>query len=195
MREPMKKLIIATAMIMALSACSAKTQTQLTIAPKPNIAPIPAVKNIPLVLGSRDLRTAQFVAVVDNGREEVLPVHATSNLRLSLEDALSRQLNSQGFQIVSGSSSKLRLDLLDALVKVKHSMFSHTMTTSVQIQLVAQNNGDSFVKRYTGFATQEGSMSASPEDMEKELNSLLEAVLQDMANDKQLIKFMSENTQ
>lgn len=193
MHNLMKKLFITTAMILALGACSSPQQAQLTIAPQPVISPTPLVKSTPLMLGSRDLRTAQFVAVVDNGREEVIPLHATTNLRISLEEALSRQLISQGFQMVSKSHTKLRLDLLDALVKVKHSMFSHQITTSVQIQLVAQNNADSFVKRYTGSATQKGAMSASPEDMEKELNSLLEAVLKDMANDKQLIKFMSEN--
>lgn len=146
------------------------------------------------MLESRDLRTAQFVAVVDNGRKDVQPIHATSNLRLLLEDALSLQLKSQGYRIVDKSNQTLRLDLLDALVKVKHSMLSHTITANVQIQLVGQSNNEKFVKRYTGKSTSQGPMSASNSDMALALNSLLEELLKEMANDKQLTQFMTENS-
>lgn len=179
---------------MGITACSAPREAQLTIAPQPSMSSVPVTNNIPLNLESRDLRTAQFVAVVDSGRKDVQPIHSTSNLRLVLEDVLSRQLNSQGYTIVKDSDQTLRIDLLDALVKVKHSMFTHAMEANVQIQLVAKNSKDKFVKRYIGKSTKEGPLSASPEDMEIELNNLLNALLQEMANDKQLNLFMTGNS-
>ncbi|WP_028023674.1 YajG family lipoprotein [Enterovibrio calviensis] len=189
----MKKLLLVSGLVLGLSACSAPQEPQLTIAPQPVISSVPVAQNKALVIESRDLRTAQFVAVVDNGRKNVQPIQSTSNVRIVLEDALTRQLNSQGFRVVADSEGKLRIDVLDALVKVEHSVFSHDMTTNVQIQLVAENSENKFVKRYTGKSTSEGATSASVEDMEIALNSLLEAVLQDIARDAQLMTFMNEN--
>ncbi|WP_407332418.1 YajG family lipoprotein [Enterovibrio sp. 27052020O] len=189
----MKKLLLVSGLVIGLSACSAPQEPQLTIAPQPSLSSVPIVQNKSVAVESRDLRTAQFVAVVDNGRKNVQPIQATSNVRVVLEDALTRQLNSQGYRVVADGKGKLRLDLLDALVKVEHSVFSHTMTTNVQIQLVAETDENKFVKRYTGKSTSEGATSASVEDMEIALNSLLEAVLQDIAQDKQLTTFMNEN--
>ncbi len=190
----MKRNLLITAMIIGITGCSTPKEAQLTISPKPTLSETAMTKKAQVVLGSRDLRTAQFVAVVDNGRKEVQPLHTDTNLRLTLENALAIQMNSLGFNRVQEGQVKLRLDLLDALVKVKHSLFSHSISTNVQIQLVAQNKKNSFVKRYTGQSTSDGPMSASTNDMEKELNSLLEAVLNDIAKDTQLITFMTENT-
>ncbi|EOD80809.1 lipoprotein [Grimontia sp. AD028] len=189
----MKKLLLVSGLVLGLSACSSPREPQMTIAPQPSISSVPVAQSKPVTVESRDLRTAQFVAVVDNGRKNVQPIQATSNVRVVLEDALIRQLNSQGYKVVADSKGKLRMDLLDALVKVEHSVFSHTMNTNVQIQLVADNGQNKFVKRYTGKSTTEGSTSASVEDMEMALNSLLEAVLQDIARDQQLMTFMNEN--
>lgn len=189
----MKKLLLVSGLVLGLSACSTPREPQLTIAPQPAVAAVATGQGKAVTVDSRDLRTAQFVAVVDNGRKNVQPIQATSNVRIALEEALTRQLNSQGYKIVADSKGKLRMDLLDALVKVEHSVFSHSMDTNVQIQLVAETTDKKFVKRYTGKATSEGASSVSVEDMEIALNSLLEAVLQDIARDQQLTTFMNEN--
>ncbi|PKF51812.1 YajG family lipoprotein [Enterovibrio nigricans] len=189
----MKKLLLITGLVLGLSACSTPREPQLTIAPNPTISNVPIAQGKSLSVESRDLRTAQFVAVVDNGRKNVQPIQATSNVRVVLENALSRQLSSQGYKVGTDSPNKVRLDLLDALVKVEHSMLSHNMVTNVQIQLVAETDNTKFVKRYSGKATSEGASSVSVEEMEVALNSLLEAVLQDIAQDKQLNTFMNEN--
>lgn len=189
----MKKLLLVSGLVLGLSACSAPQAPQLTIAPQPAMISTPTGQGKSLTLDSRDLRTAQFVAVVDNGRKNVQPIQSSSNVRIALEEALTRQLNAQGYRIAADSKGKLRMDLLDALVKVDHSVFSHSMDTNVQIQLVAETANKKFVKRYTGKATEEGATSASVEDMEIALNTLLEAVLNDIANDQQLSTFINEN--
>lgn len=189
----MKKSLLLIGFTIGLTGCAAPQEPQLSITPQPQLSSAPIVANLPLKLESRDLRTAQFVAVVDNGRAEVKPIHATSNLRLALQDALARQLSSQGFKLTDNSHTHLRVDLLEALVNVKHSMFSHDIATTVQLQLVAQINDDKFVKRYRGKSNSDGPMSASQQDMEQALNQLLEAVLKDIANDKQLLTFLGEN--
>ncbi|WP_150137622.1 YajG family lipoprotein [Candidatus Enterovibrio escicola] len=189
----MKIILLVSGLVFGLNACSTPPVYPITIAPQPTISSAPVAQNKSVMVDSRDLRTAQFVAFVDNGRENVQPIHATSNILDVLEDVLIRQLNSQGFYVNTDGIGKLRLDLLDALVKVKNSVFSHEMTTNVQIQLVAETKNNKLVKRYTGRSTIEGTMNASVEDIGVALNSLLEVVLKDIARDEQMITFLNEN--
>ena len=107
----MKKLLVA-ASVLALTACSTPSEPQLSINPEPVIAAQPLIQGKSMNLDSRDLRTAQFIAVVDSGRENVQPLHTTENLRTTLEDALSRQLQAQGYTIAKDSNGTLRLDIL-----------------------------------------------------------------------------------
>lgn len=188
----MKKLILASALIL-LAGCSSPREPQLTIAPAPAMATKQVVQGTPVMVESRDLRTAQFVAVIDSGRSNVQPLHATQNLRVVMEDTLSRQLTSQGFRVVANGRGKLRLDILDALVRVNQTVFKHSLSASVQLQLVAESPDGRFVKRYTGKSTQEGVTSVSEEELEKALNNLLEAVLEDISEDDQLLDHMKEH--
>lgn len=189
----MKKLLLTTALIMGLAGCSSAPEPQLTIAPKTTLATVPLVQNKALILESRDLRTAQFVAIIDNGGSDVQPIHANANIREVLQAAIADQLISQGYNLLGQSEGTFRVDLIDALVNVDQSSFSSVLNANVAMQLEVSVPGKKFTKRYTGKSTTESGSSASPEDMELALNSLLETVLGDMANDKQLSSFLQEN--
>lgn len=188
----MKKLLLA-ASVFALTACSTPSEPQLTLTPQPVIAAQPVVQGKALALDSRDLRTAQFIAVVDSGRENVQPLHSTQNLRITLEQALSRQLASQGYTITADSQGTLRLDVLEAMVNVKHSVMSHDLSSKLQLQLVVETPTGKFIKRYSGKSERTGAMSASVEDMELAMNNLINAVLKDIYADQELNKYMQEN--
>ncbi|PSW19622.1 hypothetical protein C9I98_11980 [Photobacterium sanctipauli] len=188
----MKKLLLA-ASVLALTACSAPSEPQLTISPEPVIAAQPVANGQPVSIDSRDLRTAQFVAVVDSGRQNVQPIHATQNLRVTLEDALTRQLSAQGYRVTEDSEGTLRLDILEAMVNVKHSVMSHDLNSKLQLQLVVETPKGKFVKRYSGKSERSGAMSASVEDMELAMNNLITAVLKDIYADPELNTYMQEN--
>ncbi len=189
----MKKLILIPFVLMGLSACSSSPEPQLNISLKPTLAPIPLTQNQTLKLMSDDLRTAQFVAIIDNGDKEVQPIHSRSNLRGIVEGALKQQFASQGFQVNDESERTVRIELLDALVNVQDGFFSHTLRSNVDIRLTIESNDKKFTKSYNGKSTIEGGSGASTEDMQVAMNTLLEAVLRDIANDKQLNKFMKES--
>lgn len=188
----MKKLLLA-ASIMALTSCSAPTEPQLNINPEPVLASQPVVKGKALAVDSRDLRPAQFVAVVDNGEKSVQPLHAKQNLRLVMQDALTRQFGAQGYTIDNQSQSKLRLDILEAMVNVKDGMMSHDLSSKLQIQLVVESPKGKFVKRYSGKSARSGAMSASVEKMEEAMNNLIGAVLKDIYADPELNTYLQEN--
>ncbi|MGF1730348.1 hypothetical protein BIT28_18200 [Photobacterium proteolyticum] len=188
----MKKLFVA-ATVLALTACTAPSEPQLTIAPTPVVSTQANAQGKSLSLESRDLRTAQFIAVVDSGRQNVQPLHATQNLRVTLEQALSRQLRSQGYAITQDSQGTMRLDILEAMINVKHSMMSHELNSKLQLQLVIESPTGKFVKRYSGKSERNGAMSASMGDMEEAMNSLITAVLKDIHSDPELNNYMQEN--
>ena len=190
----MKKLLLTSALIMGLVGCSSTpVQQQLVIAPKPTLATIPFVQNTPLALESRDLRTAQFVAIIDNGDSDVQPIHATANIRDVIQTAIADQLVSQGFNLLGQGQGTIRVDLIDALVTADRSSLSHELKTNVAMQLEVTTPGKKFTKRYNGKSITEGGSTPTTEEMELALNGLLETVLHDMANDKQLNSFMKEN--
>ena len=93
----MKKLILA-ASIMALTACSAPQQEQINVMPEASLSSSNLVQGKTYTLTSKDVRAAQYVALVDSGRSNIQPIHAKQNMRISLEDALAKQLESQGFR-------------------------------------------------------------------------------------------------
>lgn len=188
----MKKFLLAVS-VLVLTACSAPSEPQLSLDPIPVIASQITANGLSLSLESRDLRTAQFIAVVDNGRQNVQPLHARQNLRVTLEDALSRQLRSQGYLITEDTKGKLRLDILEAMVNVKHSIMSHELSSKLQLQLVAETPKGKFIKRYSGKSDKTGTFSASVEDMEQSINHLMTAVLKDIYADTELNSFLQEN--
>ncbi|MDO6705272.1 YajG family lipoprotein [Photobacterium sp. 1_MG-2023] len=188
----MRPLLLALSML-ALTACTAPTDMQLSLQPTPALSSQASMQGLNLNLESRDLRTAQFVAVIDNGDKNVHPLHATENLRLTLQNALTRQLESQGVQVGPESQSTMRMDILEAIVNVKQSAFSHTLNSKLQLQLVLTTPNGKFIKRYAGKSSREGAMNASPEAMELAMNGLMDAVLRDIQGDAELSSYMEEN--
>lgn len=188
----MKKAIIALSALF-LAACSTPSDPQLDIKPEASSNAHHIVDGIKLTLDSSDLRTAQYVAVIDNGRQSVQPIHAKQNLRVALEDALSTQLQNQGFVITVDSDNTLRLDIIEALVNVQHSLMSNEIHTQVKLQITAETPKGKFVKTYNGVSEKTGSMSADNQDIEQVLNDLLNAVLDKIAVDEELQTYIKGN--
>ncbi|MDD9197323.1 YajG family lipoprotein [Aliivibrio sp. S3MY1] len=188
----MKKAIIALSALF-LAACSTPSEPQLDIQLVASSNAHQIVNGTKLTLDSSDLRTAQYVAVIDNGRQNVQPIHAKQNLRVTLEDALSAQLEEQGFIITVDSDNTLRLDIIEALVSVQHSLMSNEMKTQVKLQITAETPQGKFVKTYNGVSEKTGSMSADNQAIEGVLNDLLNAVLDKIAVDEELQTYIKGN--
>ncbi|MCV5372422.1 YajG family lipoprotein, partial [Escherichia coli] len=86
----------------------------------------------------KDVRAAQYVALVDNGRSNILPLHAKQNLRIALEEALEKQFSSQGFHADLNSNNAIELSVQEALVNVKHSVMENEMDAKVVLEITAE---------------------------------------------------------
>jgi len=187
----MKKLVLA-ASVALLAACSAPQQPQLNLMPQTTLSTNSIVQGKTYSLTSQDVRAAQYVALVDNGRSNILPLHAKQNLRITLEDAFAQQFASQGFRTDLNSNNSIELEIQEALINVKHSVMENEMDAKVVIEITAETPEGKLVKTYTGTAKRSGTLSASDSDIEETLNDVISLTLKEAANDSELRQYMQE---
>ncbi len=187
----MKKLVLA-ASVALLAACSSPQQTQLNLMPESTLSTNPIVQGKTYSLTSKDTRASQYVALVDNGRSNTLPLHAKQNLRMTLEQALEQQFSSQGFHSDVNSNNSIDLEVQEALVNVKDSVMSNEMDAKVVVEIIAETPQGKLVKTYTGTAKRTSSLSASDEEIEQTLNDVISLTLKEIGNDPELRNYMQE---
>lgn len=187
----MRKLVLAASMAL-LTACAAPQQQQINLMPKAVLSNSDIVRDATFTLTSKDVRSAQYVALVDSGRSKIEPIHAKQNVRISFENALLEQLQSQGFRNTVNSENSVELEVQEALVSVKHSVMENTMDGKVVVEVTAETPQGKLVKTYTGTAKRTGALSASNQDIEVVLNDVVQLVLQEISKDRELQTYMQE---
>ncbi|TVM49399.1 hypothetical protein FPV43_02045 [Vibrio cholerae] len=187
----MKKLVLA-ASIALLTACSAPQQSQINVNPQAALSQNAIVNNSSFSLVSKDVRSAQYVALVDSGRNNIEPIHPRQNVRITLENALAEQFGSQGFRLSVNSENTITLEIQELLVSVKHSIMENQMDGSVVLEITAETPRGKLVKSYTGTAKRTGVLSASNDEIETVLNDVINTVLKEIANDAELQNYMQE---
>ncbi|WP_423839770.1 YajG family lipoprotein [Vibrio mytili] len=190
----MKKLVLAAsvALLAACSSSQAPSQQQLNLMPETTLSTNPIVQGKTYSMISKDVRAAQYVALVDSGHSNILPLHAKQNLRITLEEALEKQFSSQGFHSDLRSNNVVELSVMEALVNVKHSAMENDMDAKLVLQLTAETPQGKLVKTYTGTAQRSGAFSASDEDIEQTLNDVITLTLEEIGNDPELRQYMQE---
>lgn len=187
----MRKLVLAASMAL-LTACSAPQQEQLNFAPMAELSNSNIVNGSTFSLTSKDVRSAQYVALVDSGRSNIEPIHAKQNVRITLENALVEQFQSQGFRSSVSSDNTVELEVQEVLVSVKHSVMENEMNAKIVIELTAETPKGKLVKLYTATANRNGALSASNEEIELVLNDVANLALREVANDRELQSYMQE---
>lgn len=187
----MRKLVLAASMAL-LTACAAPQQQQINFMPKAVLSSSEITSDVTFNIVSKDIRSAQYVALVDSGRSNIEPIHSKQNVRISLENALLEQLQSQGFRNTVNSENTVELEIQEVLVSVKHSVMENEMDGKVVVEVTAENAQGKLVKTYTGTAKRTGAMSASNQDIEMVLNDVVGLVLKEIANDSELKEYMQE---
>ncbi|KII80359.1 YajG family lipoprotein [Vibrio renipiscarius] len=187
----MRKLVLAASMAL-LTACSAPQQEQLNFAPMAELSNSNIVNGSTFSLTSKDVRSAQYVALVDSGRSNIEPIHAKQNVRITLENALVEQFQSQGFRSSVSSDNTVELEVQEVLVSVKHSVMENEMNAKLVIELTAETPKGKLVKLYTATANRNGALSASNEEIELVLNDVANLALREVANDRELQSYMQE---
>ncbi|MDC5704382.1 YajG family lipoprotein [Vibrio europaeus] len=187
----MRKLVLAASMAL-LTACSAPQQEQINFMPKAVLSNSDIVQDASFTLTSKDMRSAQYVALIDSGRSNIEPIHSKQNVRISIENALLDQFKSQGFRSTVNSENSVEVEVQEALVSVKHTVMENQMDGKVVLEITAETPQGKLVKTYTGTAKRNGALSASNEEIEEVLNDVINLVLQEVSNDRELQNYMQE---
>lgn len=189
----MRKLFIVASLAL-LAACSMPQpeEPQINFIPKPTLSTQRVVDGLSFALESKDIRSAQYVALVDSGRNNIQPIHAKQNVRISLESALFDQLTSQGFQVSVNSENTISLEIQELLINVQHSVMQNEMTGRAVIKVTAETPAGKLVKTYNGKAHRTGAFSASDAAIEEVLNDVTNLVLKEIAYDQELLSYMKE---
>jgi uncharacterized lipoprotein len=188
----MKKLLVA-ASIMILAACSSSPEEpQVNFIPNTTTSQNRVVDNLMFSLESRDIRSAQYVALIDSGRNHIQPIHAKQNVRITLETALMQQWQSQGYRPSVNSENTIALEIQELLVNVKHSVMSNEMDAKITLQITAETPAGKLVKTFNGSATKTGTFSASDNQIEQIVNDVTSLVLREIAVDAELNNYMKE---
>ncbi|WP_261816813.1 YajG family lipoprotein [Vibrio gallicus] len=188
----MRHLLIAACTMLALSGCASPTSEQLNFTPTTDNSQIALHQAKSVTLTTKDIRTAQYLALVKKNEDKALPIHAKQNVRVALNNALQGALQKQGFNIVPNSDNHIQLEVQEALVRVSSSTFSNQMQAKVTLTVTAETKAGKFVKTYTGSAKGENSMGASNEQIEHIINHVSKLVLNEITNDVELIDYMEE---
>ncbi|MEZ9710667.1 YajG family lipoprotein [Vibrio breoganii] len=191
----MKHLLIVAFSALILSGCANPTDQQLNFAPAADSNQITLNEQKSLALSTTDVRTAQYLALVKKGADKALPIHAKKNARIAFNNAMKSLLESQGFVISLSSENNVELEVQEALVRVNSSTFSNDMDAKVTLKVTVETPSGKFVKTYTGSAKATNSMGASNEQIELILNHVSKLVLNEIANDVELIDYMEEKFQ
>ncbi|MCG7488682.1 YajG family lipoprotein [Vibrio sp. Of14-4] len=187
----MRKLVLA-ASVALLTACASPQQEQLNFMPQPVLSNSNLVQNANFTLTSKDVRSAQYVALIDSGRSNIEPIHSRQNVRISIENALLEQFQSQGFNSTVNSENSVSVEIQEALVSVKHSVMANEMDGKVVLEITAETPNGKLVKTYTGTAKRNGALSASDDEIGMVLNDVTNLVLKEVANDRELKDYMQE---
>lgn len=187
----MRKLVLAASMAL-LAACSAPQHEQISFMPKAVLSNSDLVQDATFTLTSKDVRSAQYVALVDSGRSNIEPIHSKQNVRISIENALLEQFQSQGFRSTVNSENSLQVEVQEALVSVKHTVMENQMDGKIVLEITAETPQGKLIKTYTGTAKRTGALSASNEEIETVLNDVINLVMQEIANDRELQNYMQE---
>lgn len=187
----MKKLVIA-ASIALLAACSAPPQQQINFMPQATLSNSDIVKGKAFTLMSKDVRTSQYVALIDNGRSNVEPIHSHQNVRIAIENALSEQFKSQGFSISVNSENIITVEVQEALVSITHSILENQMDANVVLAITAETPQGKLIKTYNGTAKRTAAFSASNDDIAAVLNDVVDLVLKKISEDTELQNYMRE---
>ncbi|WP_283597692.1 YajG family lipoprotein [Photobacterium phosphoreum] len=187
-----KYVILASTLI--LSACAAtQPPPPLTLTPTAVFTSKPWANHKALNLTSVDKAPNRYIAAIDSGTENVQVIQPQQPVSTTLRQALTQQLSGQGFRMTDNATSTMVITVEKALVTVKQKLVKYNMHSELQLTLTVNTPDGQFIKRYSGRSSREDALKASPKDIATSMNKLMDSVLNEIASDSELNKYLKEN--
>lgn len=187
-----KYVILASTLV--LSACAATPPAPpLTLTPTAVSTAHPWANNKALNLISIDKAPNGYIAAIDSGTENVQIIQPQQPIAATLRQVLAQQLTGQGFKVTDSATSTMAITVEKALVTVKQGLIKYNMRSELQLELTVDTPNGQFIKHYSGRSSREDALKASAKDIATSMNKLMDSVLNEIANDSELNKYLTEN--
>lgn len=188
-----KPLILASALLLSACATSSSSLPPLALTATPTVITQPWAHNKTITLTSENKAPYHYIAAIDSGTENVQIIQPAQPIVKTLRHALAKQLTSQGFTLRSDTSSTMNLIVEKALVTVKQDLIKFTMNSELQLELTVNTPKGQFIKRYSGHSTRKDALTASQHNIAMSMDKLMDSVLNEIANDRELNHYLMEN--
>ncbi|MCD9506872.1 hypothetical protein GLP34_10250 [Photobacterium phosphoreum] len=188
-----KYVILASTLILSACAATQPPPPPLTLTPTAVFTSKPWANHKALNLTSVDKAPNRYIAAIDSGTENVQVIQPQQPVSTTLRQALTQQLSGQGFRITDNATSTMVITVEKALVTVKQKLVKYNMHSELQLTLTVNTPDGQFIKRYSGRSSREDALKASPKDIATSMNKLMDSVLNEIASDSELNKYLKEN--
>jgi len=137
-------------------------------------------------LFSQDFRTAQYLILVTEGEGVATLVNDAQNSRLVIEQALQQKWTESGLKLNPQSANKITIQLIELLSNVKQASFSHTVNSTITLNVRLETPNTIFNKIYTSNAAEKAPFSVNLKKTGEKLNTQLSLLLDQIINDPEL---------
>ncbi|GLP96800.1 YajG family lipoprotein [Paraferrimonas sedimenticola] len=185
-----KGLSAVFASLALLAGCASQPLPQLALSPA--AVTVTDSHQGSLHLTSQDLRNANYIASINKSDEAAQLIGPTEPPRQLLQRLLSDAFSKQGYQMSASAPVSMQLNLVTLESQVEQGAFKYQNDSQVVVNLKVDNGKQILNKTYKGNAQRKAPLTANAADIELELNSLINSVLQDIANDDELHQFIAQ---
>ena len=173
-----------------LSCASAPTDIQLTpkIAAKTASEQSTQKSKQNWTVSSQDLRVALYLIDINSGDGVATLINESSSSRLLIEKILKDHWVKNGIKMNPDiqTDHNIEIQLVKLLSISKEETFSHETTSNIIIKVHLTSEAKSFTKTFRSKSFKEGAMSASVDEINKNLSAQLSKLLTQIVSDSEL---------
>jgi len=188
----MKKVLIAVATVLALSACS-YTRQQASFAPTVVVAKSQEGQGAPVGLRVVDERPTKSLGHRGNFHGKAAEITTTQDIAKVFEEQVAEGLTSRGFRVVpySESATKLSIEIRALEYSTSIGFWSGGVAVNAAMKAVAAKPGDSYEKMYISDKERRVLFVPAAGKNQEDLNNGVSSVLGELFADASLFKFLA----
>lgn len=188
----MKKVLIAVATVLALSACS-YTRQQASFAPTVVVAKSQEGQGAPVGLRVVDERPTKSLGHRGNFHGKAAEITTTQDIAKVFEEQVAEGLTSRGFKVVPYSESATRLSIEIRALEYSTSIgfWSGGVAVNAAMKAVAAKPGDSYEKMYISDKERRVLFVPAAGKNQEDLNNGVSSVLGELFADSTLFQFLA----
>ncbi|RDK89902.1 putative lipoprotein [Enterobacillus tribolii] len=188
-----KKLIFPLLAAFALAGCATSSNT-LDVNPQITLPQQdPTLQGVTISINGADVRQDKALAKV-NRDGQLITLTPSRDLRFLLQEVLEKQMTARGYMVGPNGAVDLQIIVNQLFADVSEGNLRYNITTQADISIIAQaKNGNKQTKTYRATYNVQGPLTASNKNITDAVNSALNDIVSNMAQDTSISDFIKAN--